>query len=88
MLFSKVNVFIAAPTACTDGTTATTEAPAPVTTTEAPEECSGVVAWINDAFCDDENNNAACDFDGGDCCLPRRHRFWFWYCQVITVKST
>ena len=21
-----------------------------------------------DGFCDDENNNAGCDFDGGDCC--------------------
>ena len=21
-----------------------------------------------DSYCDDENNNAACDWDGGDCC--------------------
>ncbi len=24
--------------------------------------------WINDTFCDDENNNEKCQFDGGDCC--------------------
>ena len=23
-----------------------------------------------DGFCDDGNNNAGCDFDGGDCCGP------------------
>ena len=24
--------------------------------------------WIGDGFCDDENNNDDCSFDGGDCC--------------------
>ena len=24
--------------------------------------------WIGDAYCDDINNNVACNFDGGDCC--------------------
>merc|ERR1711874_732586 len=24
--------------------------------------------WKGDNFCDDENNNAGCDWDGGDCC--------------------
>ena len=23
--------------------------------------------WIGDGECDNENNNVACDFDGGDC---------------------
>ena len=27
-----------------------------------------VDSWIGDNFCDDMNNNADCDFDGGDCC--------------------
>lgn len=27
-------------------------------------------AWKGDAWCDDGNNNAACDWDGGDCCGP------------------
>ena len=25
---------------------------------------------IGDGFCDDEANDFACDFDGGDCCGP------------------
>ena len=26
--------------------------------------------FIGDGFCDDENNNEGCQFDGGDCCGP------------------
>ena len=26
------------------------------------------ISWIGDGWCDDINNNAGCDFDGGDCC--------------------
>ena len=25
--------------------------------------------WIGDDYCDDDTNNAKCDYDGGDCCL-------------------
>ena len=24
--------------------------------------------WVGDGFCSDENNNASCDYDGGNCC--------------------
>ena len=24
--------------------------------------------WVQDGFCDDQNNNVDCKFDGGDCC--------------------
>merc|ERR1711935_460743 len=40
---------------------------APEPTTEAPMECA-VPQWAGDNFCDDENNNPECGFDGGDCC--------------------
>ena len=33
--------------------------------------CTGVGGnpeWIGDAYCDDENNNMDCSYDGGDCC--------------------
>lgn len=30
--------------------------------------CGGILDWLGDGFCDAENNNLACDFDGGDCC--------------------
>ena len=29
---------------------------------------NGIVGFIGDGYCDDENNNAGCHFDGGDCC--------------------
>ena len=29
---------------------------------------SGSLNWIGDDMCDDATNNAACEYDGGDCC--------------------
>ena len=29
---------------------------------------NGIVGYIGDGYCKDENNNAGCHFDGGDCC--------------------
>ena len=26
---------------------------------------------VNDGYCNDENNNAICNYDGGDCCLSK-----------------
>jgi len=31
-------------------------------------DCNGNVTWVGDGFCDNSNNNEACEFDGGDCC--------------------
>ena len=30
--------------------------------------CNGNLAYIGDGYCDDENNNLLCGYDGGDCC--------------------
>ena len=30
--------------------------------------CGGNPGWIGDNICDDANNNAGCNYDGGDCC--------------------
>ena len=35
-------------------------------TTTTSGEC--IQSWIGDGWCDDENNNDGCNFDGGDCC--------------------
>ena len=32
--------------------------------------CNGNIDWIGDTFCDDDNNNLECNYDGGDCCGP------------------
>ena len=33
-----------------------------------PSGTCGSPQWKGDNYCDDENNNAGCDYDGGDCC--------------------
>ena len=32
------------------------------------DNCTGNDNYIGDLYCDDENNNIFCQFDGGDCC--------------------
>jgi hypothetical protein len=46
----------------TDGTPTTS-----TTTTTSGDLCA-VAEYKGDGYCDDANNVAACDFDGGDCC--------------------
>ena len=38
-------------------------------------------AWVSDAYCDDGNNNADCNFDGGDCCNNDAPN-WDAYCTI------
>merc|ERR1712088_763276 len=33
-----------------------------------PSDPCGSPQWLGDNYCDDENNNAGCGYDGGDCC--------------------
>ena len=33
-----------------------------------PEDACGSPQWFNDTYCDDDNNNEECGWDGGDCC--------------------
>jgi len=33
-----------------------------------PSNGCGFPQWKGDGYCDDENNNDSCDYDGGDCC--------------------
>merc|ERR1712021_62204 len=42
-------------------------APPPTTTAPPPTGC-GSPTWAEDQWCDDENNNADCNWDGGACC--------------------
>ena len=51
-------------------------APAP---TEAPPCSHGF--YENDPFCDDGNNIAECNFDGGACC-DQTSPFWNLFCAV------
>ena len=44
-----------------------------------PSDCEHL-EWKGDGECDDKNNVATCDWDGGDCCLPYGTD-WNKYCQ-------
>merc|ERR1719483_1681373 len=43
-------------------------APPPTTAAPPPTGC-GSPSWAEDQWCDDENNNADCNWDGGACCF-------------------
>ena len=43
----------------------------------------GQLKWKGDKNCDDENNNAGCDWDGGDCCGPNNYG----YCKECKCKD-
>ena len=45
------------------------------------KEVGGRDDWVGDDYCDDENNNAECKFDGGDCCNNSKPG-WNTYCKV------
>jgi len=81
----------AASSACGGSSGGTTAAPAPTPapTTAAPTCASvgGKAHWIKDSWCDDENNNAACQFDGGDCCNNSKPN-WNYYCKKCECKSS
>merc|ERR1712198_225880 len=51
----------------TDPFTTSSPNPEPTTTNGVNGECA-VPQWQGDSYCDDTNNNAACNWDGGDCC--------------------
>jgi len=54
--------------------------PGPTTTTQAPTNC-GSPQWATDQWCDDENNNADCNWDGGACC-DNDFSGWDTYCTA------
>ncbi len=64
-------------------TTAATTTSAPVTTTTAAGSSSGCgkALFKGDGYCDDVNNNAACGYDGGDCCNTKNTN-WNYFCKV------
>ena len=49
------------------------------------EEC-GSPQWATDDYCDDENNNAGCNYDGGACCPPHADG-WDIFCTTCECKE-
>ena len=52
------------------------------TTTATTLYGCGIPPYANDQWCDDENNNPSCNFDGGVCC-NNNNSGWDTYCTVI-----
>jgi len=56
------------------------------TTTEPPMTGCGSPNWATDAYCDDENNNADCNYDGGACCF-NDFIHWDHFCTDCECKE-
>ena len=44
---------------------------------------AGNLSGIGNGYCDDENNNDECNFDGGDCCLDNVLTDYCTKCQCL-----
>ena len=53
-----------------------------------PETCAaGYHPFVEDYFCNDETNNAACNYDGGDCCGSCVLRDYCSDCECLTANQ-
>jgi trypsin len=59
-----------------------------ITPTTAPPPASGCGSpeWVGDNYCDDENNNEECEYDGGDCCNNTMDG-WDDFCEQCECKD-
>jgi len=48
-----------------------------------PSNGCGSPQWKGDGYCDDENNNDGCDYDGGDCCGDDVNTTYCSACQCL-----
>merc|ERR1711971_926408 len=55
--------------------------------TAPPPTGCGSPQWAEDQWCDDENNNADCNWDGGACC-NNSFGGWDTYCSACECKDT
>jgi len=63
----------------------------PKTTTAKPtspplSKCKGDTTYVGDGTCDDNLNNAACNYDGGDCCGKNVKKFVCTVCKCLDPK--
>ena len=47
----------------------------------------GNLDWINDGFCDDINNNEACEFDDRDCCGVHVDKRYCLECKCLSKSK-
>ena len=52
-----------------------------------PTKGCGLLDFVGNSYCDDENNNAECNFDNGDCCPPHGLDNWDQHCTACECKE-
>merc|ERR1712045_958243 len=55
-----------------------------------PSTCTGsckVKSWKGDKYCDDDNNNCGCGWDGGDCCGSNVNKSYCKECKCLDPKA-
>merc|ERR1712168_301847 len=64
--------------------------PAPTTAgpTQGPPDGCGAPQWFGDNYCDDENNNFECGYDGGDCCGDNVNTQYCSECECLEIQET
>merc|ERR1711976_183948 len=56
----------------------------PPETTQAPDGSNCEIPhWFGDNYCDDENNNSECGYDGGDCCGDKVNTMYCSECKCL-----
>ena len=56
------------------------EGPTATTTNIPPTDSCGSPGYAEDESCDDENNNAGCNWDDGACC-DNDYLWWDYWCK-------
>ena len=60
-----------------------TSPPSPTPPSSTPPSGCGSPQWQGDGYCDDENNNEACQWDGGDCCGENVNTIYCSACECL-----
>ena len=67
---------------------APTPKPTPTPTTKPPlPPCNFHENYIGDKYCDDDANNVACKYDGGDCCGSNVKKNYCKQCKCLDPKG-
>ena len=56
--------------------------------TKAGGSCGGDVDRIGDDYCDDDNNNEGCEWDGGDCCGSNVNTHYCYDCECLDPTNS
>ena len=70
------------------GSTSPPTTPSPTPPGPTPPSGCGSPQWQGDGYCDDDNNNEACEWDGGDCCGNHVDTTYCSACKCLDPTTT